>query len=105
MGLSSGILDAEAVADTLKLVLMEKKPLSLLDVYSDERRKVFSFFVNPNTTENILRLMSDPEKAADDDWFLREMRDPKPADVGRFIVPYLTTWTTDMNALATEKGM
>lgn len=105
MGLSTGLLDAEAVADTLTLVLKEKVSLALLDLYSDERRQVFQFFVDPTTTQNITRLKNDPEKCAEDDWFLREMRDPTPATIAKFIMPYLTTWRTDMAQLATEKGL
>jgi 2-polyprenyl-6-methoxyphenol hydroxylase-like FAD-dependent oxidoreductase len=36
MGLTTGILDADALADALELIIHEGKPISVLDVYSDE---------------------------------------------------------------------
>lgn len=50
MGLNTSILDASALADALEMVILEAKTDALLDVYSDERRKVFQTFVDPTTT-------------------------------------------------------
>lgn len=50
MGLNTSILDADALAEALVMILQEVKPLSLPDIYCDQRRKEFRFFVDPTTT-------------------------------------------------------
>ncbi|KAE8139523.1 hypothetical protein BDV38DRAFT_291238 [Aspergillus pseudotamarii] len=55
MGLTTGLIDSEALADALELIIHEGKPISILDTYSDERRRVFQTFVDPTSTQNKLR--------------------------------------------------
>ncbi|KAH7148174.1 FAD binding domain-containing protein [Dactylonectria macrodidyma] len=97
LGLTTGILDGEALAATIKMILHEGSPLSLLGTYSDERRQVFQSFVSPTSTANKLRIQQDPA-AADGDWLVRAMRNPTPTVLREFIMPYMTVWRTDMRA-------
>ncbi|KAF2101952.1 FAD/NAD(P)-binding domain-containing protein [Rhizodiscina lignyota] len=100
LGLNSGILDVDALSDALLMIFNEGKRLSLLDVYSDERRKVFQFFVNPTTTHNKLRMSSDPDNVVEDDWLLRSLKNPSPEALEELAKPYFETWRTDMRKLA-----
>ncbi|KUL84860.1 hypothetical protein ZTR_08256 [Talaromyces verruculosus] len=70
LGLTTGLLDADAVADTLIMIMNEDKPVDLLNVYSDERKRVFQTFVDPMSSQNKLRCASEAEIATED-WFLR----------------------------------
>ncbi|KAL5583879.1 hypothetical protein FOVSG1_015230 [Fusarium oxysporum f. sp. vasinfectum] len=101
MGLTTGILDSDALADALLMVLNKEQPISLLERYSDERRKVFQNFVDPTTTHNKLRIQRDPSTAYED-WLMKKMRNPSQKTMTDFMVPYLTVWRTDMKAVAQE---
>ena len=104
MGLTTGLLDADAAADALIMVLKEGRPPSILDVYSDERRKVFQTFVDPTSTANKLRVHSnDVENAVQDDWYLRIVASPTPEQLQDLARPYFETWRTNMRQLT--KGM
>ncbi|KAJ9603448.1 hypothetical protein H2200_012226 [Cladophialophora chaetospira] len=107
LGLNTGMLDADALAETLIMILNEPqkypKADDLLSLYSDERRKVFQFFVDPTSTQNKLRLHSHPEEtASQEDWLFRMMRDPSklsPRQLEELARPYYETWRTDMRKL------
>lgn len=101
MGLSSGLLDADALADTLDLIINEGKPMDLLDVYSDARRKAFQTFVDPVSTQNKLRCANDPETATED-WFLRSMINPNPEELEEFNKSFFDVWRTDMRKLISK---
>ncbi|KAI8947825.1 FAD-binding monooxygenase [Xylaria longipes] len=48
LGLSNSLLDSVALSDALIMVLREGKPADpVLTMYSDERRQVFQFFIDP----------------------------------------------------------
>ncbi|KAJ2995399.1 hypothetical protein NUW58_g1282 [Xylaria curta] len=48
LGLSNCLLDSVALSDALIMILREGKPMDpLLTMYSDERRQVFQFFIDP----------------------------------------------------------
>ncbi len=104
------MLDADALADTLIIILNgpQKYPNAdkLLNLYSDERRKVFQFFIDPTSTQNKLRVHSNPEDtAAQDDWFFRMMRDPSKLSKKQqeeLAKPYFETWRTNMRDLAKD---
>ncbi|KAL2426642.1 hypothetical protein ABEF95_011154 [Exophiala dermatitidis] len=49
-GLNTGILDIEGLAEALIMVLKQNRSDAVLDVYNDERRKVFQNFVDPTST-------------------------------------------------------
>ncbi|KAH8749250.1 FAD binding domain protein [Diaporthe sp. PMI_573] len=99
MGLTSGILDADALAETLLMIFDKQQPISLLNTYSGERRKVFQTFVDPTTTHNKHRIQRTPESAYED-WFLQKFKNPAQTTLEEFLVPFMTTWRTDMAALA-----
>ncbi|KIX10187.1 uncharacterized protein Z518_01268 [Rhinocladiella mackenziei CBS 650.93] len=104
LGLNTGILDADAATEALIMVLNEGCSDSVLDVYSDERRKVFQFFVDPTSTQNKLRLHShDVSTAVQDDWYLRMINHPTPEKMLELMKPYFETWRTDMRKVT--KGM
>ncbi|OJJ51156.1 hypothetical protein ASPZODRAFT_55391 [Penicilliopsis zonata CBS 506.65] len=100
MGLNTGLLDAEALADTLTLIINHGLPESLLDVYADERRRVFQLFVDPVTTANKYRLMGNTE----DDWFFRMVKTSSP-EMQRYGRQFLDIWPTDMHKIAQEQGL
>ncbi|KIW98434.1 uncharacterized protein Z519_00094 [Cladophialophora bantiana CBS 173.52] len=57
LGLNTGMLDAEACAEALIMILKDSfPPARTLNTYSDSRRKVFQFFVDPTSTQNKLRV-------------------------------------------------
>lgn len=87
------------------MVLIEGKSDRVLDVYSDERRKVFQNFVDPVSTYNKLRLHTvNPETAVQDDWYFRLLaRGMTPEQIQEVMMPYFETWPTDMRAKA--KGL
>lgn len=100
MGLTTGLLDAEAAADTLELIINEGKSLDLLNVYSAERMRVFQFFTSPVSTANKLRLAVKPEELGDD-WLIRLLKE-NPAGMAKYGKHFFETWPTNMRALADE---
>ncbi|KAL2135940.1 hypothetical protein VTI74DRAFT_6168 [Chaetomium olivicolor] len=98
MGLSGGLLDAEALADTLDLVINEGKPSSLLDTYSYERQRVFQIFTNPVSTINKLRCQANPDRA-NEDWLINTLN-TNPAALREYGRHFYDTWRTDMKCLA-----
>ena len=103
MGLNTGILDSEAAADALELMINNNGPLTLLSLYGDERRRVFQFFVNPLATANILRLKQPTEHALDD-WLLRALNHPTPEFLRKSGEAFFTEWRSDIGKLAAERG-
>ncbi|KAJ6091447.1 hypothetical protein N7467_003416 [Penicillium canescens] len=95
MGLTTGILDSEAIADTLELIIHEGKPLGTLNTYSDERRMVFQTFVDPVSTQNKLRCASDVE-TAQEDWYIRQMAKATPEMTKKGTKPFFGVWRTNM---------
>lgn len=106
MGLNTGLLDGDALAETLIMILLEGRSDDLLTIYSDERRKVFQTFVDPTTTANKLRLHSpDPDAAIVDDYYFRALQDPTPDLLVNAARPFFETWRTDMRLLAREADL
>lgn len=85
------------------MILHEGHPISLLGVYSDERRQVFQSFVSPTSTANKLRLQQEPS-AADNDWLIRAMQNPTPGVLREFIMPYMTVWRTNMREVVAAQA-
>ena len=106
LGLNTGFLDAVALSDALKMILKEDKPADrVLQVYSDERRKVVQEFADPTSTYNKLRLHSiNIETAQQDDWFFRSLQNYSSEDFGRYWRRFEHTWPTDMRALVDKSG-
>ncbi|KAH6713269.1 FAD-binding monooxygenase [Leptodontidium sp. MPI-SDFR-AT-0119] len=69
MGLTTGILDAEAVADALIMVINEGCSDRVLWLYSDLRRQVFGYFVDPMSTQNKYRVQSSADDLEIEDGF------------------------------------
>lgn len=104
MGLNSGLLDADAAAETLIMIINEGHPLDLLDTYNDERRRVFQTFVDPRSTQNKLRLQHNtPETAVRDDYFFRKLQNLTPEEVRKMYKPFVEVWRTDVRTLAERK--
>ncbi|KIY00995.1 uncharacterized protein Z520_03661 [Fonsecaea multimorphosa CBS 102226] len=104
MGLNTGMLDSDALGKALIMILKEGRSDSVLDIYNDERRKVFQFFVNPTSAENKMRVHHHPpETAVRDDWYFRMMADPSKLTEDQLkesMKPYMETWRTDIRKLA-----
>jgi 2-polyprenyl-6-methoxyphenol hydroxylase-like FAD-dependent oxidoreductase len=67
LGLTGGVIDADALSDTLGAVIAGRAGESVLDFYAQERRRVFLEVTSPMST-NFKRLLSesDPERRAED---------------------------------------
>jgi hypothetical protein len=97
MGLATGLLDAEALADSFELIINDGKSKDVLNVYSDERQRVFQFFTNPVSTANKTRIATDPE-FAQEDWVIR-MLNANPSAFQSYARHFVDTWRTDMRSL------
>ncbi|OGM47706.1 hypothetical protein ABOM_004305 [Aspergillus bombycis] len=103
LGLTTGLLDADALADTLDLIINENNPMDLLDIYSDERRRVFQTFVDPISSQNKLRCASDSDDAMND-WFIRAVINKTPEIMNAFSRPFFDIWPTDMRRVVSSRG-
>ncbi|KIW75446.1 hypothetical protein Z517_10187 [Fonsecaea pedrosoi CBS 271.37] len=105
LGLNTGMLDADACAEALIMILKDSfPPNETLNTYSDSRRKVFQFFVDPTSTQNKFRVHSNPpETAAEDDWFLRDLNHMTPKKAVEMARPYFEGWRTDMRQAVQER--
>ena len=67
LGLTGGVLDADALSDALGAVIGRRADESMLDFYAQERRRVFLEVASPLST-NFKRMLSesDPAKRAED---------------------------------------
>lgn len=103
MGLNTGLLDGDALAESLIMILQEGKPDDLLTIYSDARREVFQYFVDPTSTANKLRLHLPVDTAATDDAYFRSTQNPSAQDLIDSARPYFDSWRTDIRALARDR--
>lgn len=101
MGLSTGLIDAEALADTLEMIINQGESINLLTLYSHERQKAFQLFVDPQTTQNKLRIMRDPE-TAHEDWLISQIANGNPAALATYGRAFHEQWRTDMRAVVRE---
>ena len=60
LGLTGGVLDADSLSDALGAVIAGRTGESVLDFYSQERRRVFIEVTSPMST-NFKRLLSEPD--------------------------------------------
>lgn len=98
MGLTTGLLDAEALADTLELILLEGKPQELLGLYSEERQRAFQFFTSPISTQLKLLAASDPERMTEH-WLIRSLLSPDSDAMEKYGPMLFEVWRTDIRAL------
>lgn len=88
LGLLTGVLDAEALADALTSVINGSATEGILDQYAEDRQNVFSNFTSVLATENKRRLgETDPARKARDMEFLWELSEDK--EVQRGLLLYL----------------
>ncbi|EOA83389.1 uncharacterized protein SETTUDRAFT_155922 [Exserohilum turcica Et28A] len=90
LGLCTGLLDVDILSQALDLILNHDyhDPQDLLAEYSAARRFVFQNFINPTSTANKLRLHeSDPDNAAQEDWFLRMVRKGDRQEIANALAP------------------
>lgn len=103
LGLNTGMLDADAVADALIMVLKEGRSEDVLDVYSDERRKVFQFMIDPMSSYNKLRIHTNPpEEATKRDWYFRLLNNPTEKKMLELMKPFFEDWRTNMRKAAED---
>jgi 2-polyprenyl-6-methoxyphenol hydroxylase-like FAD-dependent oxidoreductase len=104
LGLNTGFYDSIALSDALQMIIKQGKPADhVLQIYSDERRKVVQEFVDPTSTSNKLRLHAiNIDTAAQDDWFFRALQDYSSKDFARYWQRVDQLWPTDMKALVGE---
>ncbi|HVY81811.1 MAG TPA: FAD-dependent monooxygenase, partial [Steroidobacteraceae bacterium] len=62
MGLTTGVIDAMALVDTLSAVIAGRAPDSVLDFYSQERRRVYLEVTSP-LASNFKRMLSEKDPA------------------------------------------
>ncbi|KAL6248691.1 hypothetical protein RBB50_004946 [Rhinocladiella similis] len=99
LGLTTGLLDAESLADALDYVINHGKALSVLQTWSDSRRKAFATVTNPISTKNKLRCSDqNPDTAAKDDAFLKAIVDRDEEKLAE-IAHSFDNWRTDMTQL------
>ncbi|KAF4917623.1 FAD-dependent monooxygenase terC [Colletotrichum viniferum] len=78
LGLTGGILDVGGLYDCLNGIATGRADESILDRYSDVRRKLYRDFTDPMSTENMRRLCKrDPEKVLEEDTFLQMINESK----------------------------
>lgn len=105
MGLSTGLLDAEALADSLIMVLNKGYPELVLDVYVDVHREVFGYFVDPMTTQNKTCIQNNPVDVEYEDGFMRMLRNPAIDSPTLFQKIYKKQWVTDMRSKVATMGI
>ncbi|KAI1156358.1 FAD/NAD(P)-binding domain-containing protein [Nemania diffusa] len=97
LGLSNGLLGSVALSDALIMVLREGKPADpVLTMYSDERRQVFQFFIDPVSSWSKLRIQSGEV----DDWFFRCLNDTSTPSFARYIDTLENFWPTHIRETA-----
>ncbi|KAI1812319.1 FAD/NAD(P)-binding domain-containing protein [Poronia punctata] len=97
LGLSNCLLDVVALSEALIMTMREGKPVDpLLTMYSDERRQVFQFFVDPVSTWSKLRIQSGNL----DDWFFRCLADTSSESFKRYIDTLEHFWPTHIREMA-----
>ncbi|RYC65174.1 hypothetical protein CHU98_g1041 [Xylaria longipes] len=97
LGLSNSLLDSVALSDALIMVLREGKPADpVLTMYSDERRQVFQFFIDPVSSWSKLRIQSGEA----DDWFFRCLNDTSSPSFARYIDTLENSWPTHIRETA-----
>ena len=105
LGLCTGLLDVDILSQALDLILNHDyhDPQDLLAEYSAARRFVFQNFINPTSTANKLRLHeSDPDNAAQEDWFLRMVRKGDRQEIANALAPLQRVWRTELRSITKE---
>ncbi|EXA30591.1 hypothetical protein FOVG_18047 [Fusarium oxysporum f. sp. pisi HDV247] len=78
LGLTTGLLDAAHLAESLRQILLEKADPIVLDQYAETRRSIFLHRTNPISTDNFKRLRSqDPKDIQQRDEFFAKLNTSK----------------------------
>jgi 3-(3-hydroxy-phenyl)propionate hydroxylase len=78
LGLTSGLLDAVALAYPLAAVFLGRRDDSILDRYAAERRQIFLDKTSPTASENLRRFVErDPVRKAADNERFRQLREDR----------------------------
>lgn len=78
LGLTSGLLDAEALCDALVSVIHGERGEAVLNEYAEDRRSVYLNVTSPMATESKRRITEqDPERRRQDAQRLRRLNDDK----------------------------
>lgn len=75
MGLTGGIADVGSLYDSLYGIHTGLADESILDIYDEQRRKIWHDIINPISTENIKRLFNQSaDEALEKDPFLKMVK-------------------------------
>ncbi|KAK1707640.1 FAD-binding monooxygenase [Colletotrichum lupini] len=97
LGLSNCLMESVALSDALILILKEGKPVDpVLTMYSDERRQVFQFFIDPVSSWSKLRIQAGEQ----DDWFFRCLSDTSSPSFARWVDMMENFWPTRIREMA-----
>lgn len=99
MGLTTGLLDADSLADTLEYVLVEGKPPLVMQAWADARREVFTSIVDPVSSANRLRCHdTDRDNPTSDPFFRMLLAEDNDAE-REAVASSLAAMATDMSRL------
>lgn len=104
LGLCTGILDADALAQALDLALNHhpndpELQKECFKTYSASRRRVFQTVVHPYSSAAKTRLHSgDPDDVVEEDWYLRTLRAGDKAAIDQMHDGLLNHWRTNIRA-------
>ncbi|KAI2775743.1 FAD/NAD(P)-binding domain-containing protein [Daldinia loculata] len=101
LGLCTGLLDGDALAQTLQIALSTSSSdpnlENLFNRYSTERRWVFQNVIHPFSSANKTRLHgAKPDDMAREDWYFRALARGDPKELENIHRPLYAQWRTDM---------
>ena len=114
LGLCTGLLDADALHQTLCIALSSSKSTqngdhsakdtsqvdlqSLFGRYSAERRRIFQNIIHPFSSANKTRLHSgEPDDVAREDWYFQALARGDPKELKQIHEPLFELWRTEMS--------
>ncbi|KAK3314364.1 hypothetical protein B0H66DRAFT_523868 [Apodospora peruviana] len=77
LGLTGGIADVGSLYDCFVGIHIGRADQTILDVYDEQRRRIWHDIINPNSSENMRRLFEydDPDEAVEKDPFFKMLKD------------------------------
>ncbi|OTA58849.1 FAD/NAD(P)-binding domain-containing protein [Hypoxylon sp. EC38] len=97
LGLCTGLLDADALHQTLEIVRRTIEPQAVFSRYSAERRRVFQNIIHPFSSANKTRLHSaDPKDTAREDWYFQALHRGDVKELEQIHAPLYNGWRTNM---------
>ena len=96
LGLTTGLLDADSLADALELIMLKGEDISLLAAWSDARRRAFETIVSPMSSRNKARCHEvDPNEPTTDPFF-KVLLSPSDDERQKELGSMLDGWDTNM---------